>query len=126
MESPAQDERVKAALRDVMSLLDSGFLVRNTKNDYESDWAIEALPSLRTLANAAAVLQECCNEKRMAMDSQEAADVLQRCLSFLADLNGSNWIAGDDVGSVDMRQRAKALQRLAFAALSQPSEITKP
>jgi hypothetical protein len=44
---------------------------------------------------------------------RELLVTLVRCLRYLADLNGSNWIDGDNVGSIDMRQRAKALQRLA-------------
>ncbi len=41
---------------------------------------------------------------------------LLKCLSFLADLNGSEWITGDNPGTIDMRQRAKALQQLVFDA----------
>lgn len=44
------------------------------------------------------------------LDSQEK--LLSQVVSYLADLNGSNWIMGDDAGSIDMRQRAKALQAL--------------
>lgn len=51
------------------------------------------------------------------MASHGDREVLQRCLSFLADLNGSNWIHGTDPGSLDMKQRAKALQGLAFETI---------
>jgi hypothetical protein len=35
-----------------------------------------------------------------------------RILSFLADLNGSEWIEGDSAGATDMRQRAKSLHQI--------------
>lgn len=38
-------------------------------------------------------------------------------LSYLADLNGSAWIKGDDAASEDMRQRAKAIQSLLNRAI---------
>lgn len=61
---------------------------------------------------------------RSALAQQQGLDAeplrqLERCVSYLADLNGCEWIKGDDHGSVDMRQRAKALQSTAFAALAQ-------
>jgi hypothetical protein len=37
-------------------------------------------------------------------------------LRYLADLNGSAWIKGGDAGSIDMRQRAHAIQGRLFAA----------
>lgn len=52
-------------------------------------------------------------------------EILQRCLSFLADLNGSQWIKGDDPGSKDMRARAKALQPLVYAQVHRPDEVTR-
>lgn len=49
----------------------------------------------------------------------DALRVLQMCLSFLADLNGgSTWIKDDGPGGADMRQRARALQRLAYGVVS--------
>ena len=44
-------------------------------------------------------------------------DAAERALRFMADLNGCNWIAGNDPASVDMKQRAKALQVTLFSAL---------
>lgn len=44
---------------------------------------------------------------------------------FLADLNGSNWISGDDPGSADMRQRAKVAHQSAFAAKSRMEFLEK-
>jgi len=54
----------------------------------------------------------------MAKATHTQREILSRCLSFLADLNGANWIPGDSAGEKDMRQRAKALQRLAFDTLN--------
>ena len=48
--------------------------------------------------------------------------VAQAVLSFLADLNGMEWIAGERPAAVDMRQRAVALQLRLFNAL-QPSAV---
>jgi hypothetical protein len=56
------------------------------------------------------------DKKRPSMaDIRVAA---QRSLTYLADLNGSPWIAGDGVGEVDMRQRAKGLQGLLYKVLN--------
>lgn len=43
--------------------------------------------------------------------------LLQRCLTFMADLNGSEWIAGNNAGSLDMKQRAKAIQSLLYQSV---------
>jgi hypothetical protein len=57
-------------------------------------------------------------------DQQEAVNFIElktlaaRSLTFLADLNGSDWIKGDGVGELDMKQRAKALQQLWYRALN--------
>ncbi len=48
---------------------------------------------------------------------------LSRCLSFLADLNGSSFIDGDDAGSIDMRQRSKELQRLAINCIDSDMDL---
>lgn len=48
----------------------------------------------------------------------QVQDVAQRALSYLADLNGSEWIKGDGVGETDMRQRAKSLQELLYRVLN--------
>lgn len=47
--------------------------------------------------------------------------LMKEVLRFLADLNGCEWIKGDGPGEIDMRQRAKALQRLVFEATRRPS-----
>jgi len=57
-------------------------------------------------------------------DNTEIVQALIRCMSYLADLNGCEWIKGDDVGSVDMKQRAFALQKMAFSALEKYSSTT--
>ena len=46
------NEETKELLRaaqDVMALVDKGLLVRNAKNDDDSDWAIKALPIVQGL-----------------------------------------------------------------------------
>lgn len=53
-----------------------------------------------------------------AAAAHEMARVLDQVVSYLADLNGSDWIKGDHPAQADMRQRAKALHILAFNALS--------
>lgn len=45
-------------------------------------------------------------------------EMLGRCVHYLADLNGSAWVQGDDPGSTDMRQRAEGLQRAAVRCIS--------
>jgi hypothetical protein len=50
--------------------------------------------------------------------SEQMSKVLQECLSYLADLNGSNWIEGDSPGSKDMRNRAKALQEKVYKVVA--------
>jgi len=44
--------------------------------------------------------------------------MLKLVTSYLADLNGCEWIEGYDPGAVDMRQRAKALQSASFQLLA--------
>jgi hypothetical protein len=59
---------------------------------------------------------------RLIAAAPDMVEVIDRVTRYLADLNGSDWIKGDDAGSVDMRQRAKALQTLAFTALAKATE----
>lgn len=54
----------------------------------------------------------------MIASAPEVRRMLGQCLRYLADLNGSEWIKGTDTGSVDMRQRAKALHRLVYEIVS--------
>lgn len=49
--------------------------------------------------------------------------VVARCINYIADLNGSQWIDGDDSGSEDMRQRARALQRIAFQCIESDADL---
>lgn len=44
---------------------------------------------------------------------------------FLADINGSEWIKGNDAGAVDMRQRAVAAHAAAYRALNAAEELEK-
>ncbi len=53
---------------------------------------------------------------RLIAAAPDLLAALGACLTYLADLNGSEWIAGDGPGEADMRQRAKGLQRAAFKA----------
>ena len=46
------------------------------------------------------------------VDDMEKA--MQAALSFLADLNGCQWIENESVGGKDMNQRAKGLQRRLY------------
>ena len=55
---------------------------------------------------------------RMIAAAPELLDALLKTVRYLADLNGCDWIKGDDVGAVDMRQRAKALQQITFSAIA--------
>jgi hypothetical protein len=63
---------------------------------------------------------DCCHELR---------DVLDRCVGFLAALNGQDWIEDKGPGGIDMRQRAKSLQRLAYNAVAwaerDPQEVER-
>jgi hypothetical protein len=63
-------------------------------------------------ANAAFIVRACNSH-------YELLAALELCTRYLADLSGADWIQGNDSGSVDMRQRAVNLQKLAF------SECTK-
>lgn len=47
----------------------------------------------------------------------EQHKIMERVLRYLADLNGSDWIKGNDSGSIDMRQRSKNLQKILFSEL---------
>ena len=55
---------------------------------------------------------------RLLAAAPELLDVVSRCLVYFSDLNGSAWIQGDGAGEKDMRQRAHALQKLAFSTIS--------
>jgi hypothetical protein len=55
-------------------------------------------------------------EKQLA----ESNALIARMVSYLADLNGSNWIPGNGHGEIDMRQRAKALQSIGYSHLNNP------
>lgn len=44
-------------------------------------------------------------------------EALKQAVGYLADLNGSEWIKDNGPGGIDMRQRAKALQKSGYAIL---------
>jgi hypothetical protein len=51
---------------------------------------------------------------RLIAAAPDMREALEAALSYIADLNGSEWIKGDHPAQADMRQRAKHLQsRLA-------------
>jgi len=45
-------------------------------------------------------------------------ETLEKSVRYLADLNGCDWIKGDSVAGLDMKQRAKSLQSIVFSAIS--------
>jgi hypothetical protein len=53
---------------------------------------------------------------------QDLLERLQRTLRYLADLNGSQWITDNSPGGIDMRQRAKALQRLLYETIAKATK----
>lgn len=52
----ADNERLREALRDVLGLIDSQWLVRNTDDDSKPDFALRQLEPTRKLAKAQAAL----------------------------------------------------------------------
>ena len=60
----------------------------------------------------------------MSAHEQLMRETLQRCLSYLADLNGCKWIQDDGPGGQDMRQRAKALQRIVYKVVHDSPRTT--
>ncbi len=72
------------------------------------------IASIYTEANSKANAALIAAAPDLLRENQELREALQHCLSFLADLNGSEWIKGDDIGALDMKQRAKGLQRLTY------------
>ena len=50
---------------------------------------------------------------RLTDRERKLLEMLGRCVHYLADLNGCRWIAGGDIPSADMRQRAAGLQKAA-------------
>ena len=61
-------------------------------------------------------------DARLIAAAPDLVSQLQQCVRYLADLNGSQWIKGTDAGSIDMRQRAIALQKMAFSAIAKATE----
>jgi hypothetical protein len=51
-------------------------------------------------------------------EKSEIEKAAQRALSYLADLNGSQWITDNGPGGIDMRQRAKSIQGQLFKAIN--------
>ncbi len=61
---------------------------------------------------------EANRQERIARAAPQLLEALEKMTRYLADLNGSEWIKGENTGAMDMRQRAKALQGIAFKATS--------
>lgn len=81
------------------------------ESDGYTDWVAHAARREdSSREETAAFIVRACNSH------YELLAALESCTRYLADLNGSSWINGDDPGSIDMRQRAKALQGIAFSA----------
>lgn len=55
---------------------------------------------------------------RLIAAAPDLLAALEKCCSYLADINGCNLIDGDDCGSIYMRKRAKALQSIAFNSIA--------
>lgn len=53
----SREERLRLALADMLALIDEGWLVRNTANDSQPDWAIRQLGYVRRLAAAKLALE---------------------------------------------------------------------
>jgi len=56
--------------------------------------------------------------RRLERENAELLEALEKSVRYLADLNGCDWIKGDSVAGLDMKQRAKALQSIVFSAIS--------
>lgn len=50
--------QVTTALRDIVGLIESGYLVRDTSHDHEPMWVVNQLPAMQKLSRAAMVLKE--------------------------------------------------------------------
>lgn len=86
-----------------------------------SDWIKGNGPGEKDMRQRAKGLQKAAIN---ALESQDdIAATLDRCLSYLADLNSGNWIKGNGPGEVDMRQRAKGLQKAAHAASAKNESV---
>lgn len=79
----------------------------------------EAYALVQGLANAMSSINSAMDAREMELQARvhELESALGSCLSYLADLNGSDWITGDHPDPKDMRQRAKALRQVAIDAL---------
>lgn len=56
------NKQILEAFRDLMALVDEGWLVRNTAGDSQPDWALKQIPYLRRLAKIKAVLDDIDDE----------------------------------------------------------------
>lgn len=51
------DNALRASLREIMKLIEDGFLVRNISRDGEPGWAMRQIPMVQTLAKAAKLME---------------------------------------------------------------------
>jgi hypothetical protein len=83
-----------------------------SKNDIfiaDCGCAADAKQTPRKNATNAAFIVRACNSH------YDLLAALELCTRYLSDLNGSDWIPGNNPGCVDMRQRAINIQKLAFS-----------
>jgi len=52
----ADADRLRAALRGLMMMIENGYLVRDTRKDGESDYVFRMIPLVKALAEAEAAL----------------------------------------------------------------------
>lgn len=84
-----------------------------------ADIGREAYALAQGLANSLSSISNALEAREMELQARvlELEKALSGCLSYLADLNGSDWITGDHPAQADMRQRARAQQQIAIDAL---------
>lgn len=54
----------------------------------------------------------------------ELLEIAQNALTFIADLNGCNWIPTEDLGSMEMKRRSISLQHQLYKSVQKPNSIT--
>ena len=86
---------------------DRGYIITSEEHAYDIAVVRDIATKFDNEANA-----------RLIAAAPELLEGLKRATSYLADLNGCDWIKGDDPASIDMRQRSKALQSICFAVIA--------
>ena len=57
-------------------------------------------------------------EVDFSRENKELREALQKCVAYLADLNGSQWIKADGIGETEMIRRAIELQITSYNTLN--------